>query len=336
MPQFVAGDTQFDTNVTEPSAFVTPGIASLNLRGLGVNRNLVLVDGRRAQPANALLIVDINTIPTAAIERVETITGGASAVYGADALAGVVNFVLKDDFEGVALDVQTGETFEGDGSESSFSALIGMNAAEDRGNVMFGVDWTKRSVVYRKDRDWRKAAGWFDPGSISGGFLQTPGYRAGAAADARFPTVQLNPPSQAAMDAVWAQYLPNFDPTATPCTGAVAASTCSRVSNTAEIFWNPDGTPFLQNGLNYRGPFMHTDARRPGLHGRQAPTRWVPRASWAAWSSCCRFRSTARRPSAARSTTSTTICRRLLKRTTARSTRVRSRATYRPSRCGKP
>ena len=101
MPQFVAGDTQYDTNVTEPSAFVTPGIASLNLRGLGVNRNLVLVDGRRAQPANALLIVDVNTIPKAAIERVETITGGASAVYGADALAGVVNFVLKDDFEGV-------------------------------------------------------------------------------------------------------------------------------------------------------------------------------------------------------------------------------------------
>ncbi len=143
MPQFVAGDTQYDTSTTEPSAFVTPGIASLNLRGLGVNRNLVLIDGRRAQPANALLIVDINTIPSAAVERVETITGGASAVYGADALAGVVNFVLKDDFEGVSLDVKTGQTLEGDGSESKFSALIGMNAADDRGNVMFGVDWTE-------------------------------------------------------------------------------------------------------------------------------------------------------------------------------------------------
>ena len=207
MPQFVAGDTQYDTSTTEPSAFVTPGIASLNLRGLGVNLNLVLIDGRRAQPANALLIVDINTIPSAAVERVETITGGASAVYGADALAGVVNFVLKDDFEGVSLDVQTGQTLEGDGSESKFSALIGMNAADDRGNVMFGVDWTRRESVMQKDRDW-KAAGWFDNNSISGGFLQTPGYRAGAAADPRFPTVQSNPPSQAAMDAVWAQYSP--------------------------------------------------------------------------------------------------------------------------------
>ena len=232
MPQFVAGDTQYDTSTTEPSAFVTPGIASLNLRGLGVNRNLVLIDGRRAQPANALLIVDINTIPSAAVERVETITGGASAVYGADALAGVVNFVLKDDFEGVSLDVQTGQTLEGDGAESKFSALIGMNAADDRGNVMFGVDWTRREAVMQKDRDW-KAAGWFDNNSISGGFLQTPGYRAGAAADARFPTVQSNPPSQAAMDAVWAKYLANFDPTSTPCTGANPASACRRVSNTA-------------------------------------------------------------------------------------------------------
>ena len=108
MPQFVAGDTQYDTGNTQPSAFATPGIASLNLRGLGVNRNLVLIDGRRAQPANALLVVDINTIPSAAVERVETITGGASAVYGADALAGVANFVLKGDFEGVSLAVQTG------------------------------------------------------------------------------------------------------------------------------------------------------------------------------------------------------------------------------------
>ena len=266
MPQFVAGDTQYDTSTTEPSAFVTPGIASLNLRGLGVNRNLVLIDGRRAQPANALLIVDINTIPSAAVERVETITGGASAVYGADALAGVVNFVLKDDFEGVSLDVQTGQTLEGDGSESKFSALIGMNAADDRGNVMFGVDWTRREAVMQKDRDW-KAAGWFDNNSISGGFLQTPGYRAGAAADARFPTVQSNPPSQAAMDAVWAKYLANFDPAGTPCTGANPVSACRRVSNTAEVFWNPDGTPFLQNGLNYRGPLMATELDGQGYTG---------------------------------------------------------------------
>jgi len=114
MPQFVPEDTQFDSGNASSGA-VTLGIASVNLRGIGPNRTLVLVDGRRAQPANASLVVDLNTIPSAAIERVETITGGASAVYGADALAGVVNFVLKRDFEGVEMDFQTGGTIEGYG-----------------------------------------------------------------------------------------------------------------------------------------------------------------------------------------------------------------------------
>ncbi|HEY0301610.1 MAG TPA: TonB-dependent receptor plug domain-containing protein, partial [Rhizomicrobium sp.] len=68
------------------------GTATVNLRGLGPNRNLVLIDGRRAQPANATLTVDVNSIPAAAIANVEIISGGASSVYGADAIAGVVNF----------------------------------------------------------------------------------------------------------------------------------------------------------------------------------------------------------------------------------------------------
>ena len=123
MPQFVPDNTQFDAGTGVASGAVTPGIASVNLRGIGANRTLVLVDGRRAQPANASLVVDLNTIPSAAIERVETITGGASAVYGADALAGVVNFVLEDDFEGVDMDFQTSGTAEGDGEETRFTTL---------------------------------------------------------------------------------------------------------------------------------------------------------------------------------------------------------------------
>ncbi len=123
MPQFVPDNTQFDAGTGVASGAVTPGIASVNLRGIGANRTLVLVDGRRAQPANASLVVDLNTIPSAAIERVETITGGASAVYGADALAGVVNFVLRDDFEGVDMDFQTSGTAEGDGEETRFTTL---------------------------------------------------------------------------------------------------------------------------------------------------------------------------------------------------------------------
>ena len=80
----------------------------MNLRGIGPNRTLVLIDGRRAPARERGALIDTNTIPSAAIERVETITGGASAVYGADAMAGVVNFILKKDFEGVDMDFQTG------------------------------------------------------------------------------------------------------------------------------------------------------------------------------------------------------------------------------------
>ena len=247
MPHFVPDVTQFDAGQTEPSGFVTPGIATVNLRGLGPNRNLVLVNGRRAQPANALLVVDVNTIPSAAIERVETITGGASAVYGPDALAGVVNFILKEDFEGVEMDFQSGEAADGDGAETKFSSVIGMNSADGRGNVMFGVEWTKRQAVRNRDREWR-SRGWSDPGTESGGFLQTPGYRANT-----------NPPSQAAVDALFAGYDPNYVPGSIP--------------NNSEFYVNPDGSLFLlggrgvPGGYNYNGPLGKMELDGQGYTG---------------------------------------------------------------------
>src|SRR5690348_12898939 len=158
MPQFVPDGTQFDSGA-QSSGAVTLGIASVNLRGIGANRTLVLIDGRRAQPANASLVVDLNTIPSAAIERVETITGGASAVYGADALAGVVNFVLKDDFEGVEMDFSTAMTAEGDGNETRFTSLLGVNGEGGNGNVMLGVEWYKRDQVLQRDREFYRK-GW--------------------------------------------------------------------------------------------------------------------------------------------------------------------------------
>ena len=99
MPQFVPTTTQFTSGI-QGSATGNPGSVTLNLRGVGPNRNLVLFDGRRAQPSDATLAIDINTIPASAIESVEVITGGASAVYGPDAMAGVVNFILKKNFPG--------------------------------------------------------------------------------------------------------------------------------------------------------------------------------------------------------------------------------------------
>ena len=92
------------------------GIATVDLRSLRPTRTLVLVNGRRYVPSSGTGVVDLNSIPTSLIDRVEIVTGGASAVYGSDALAGVVNFVLKDSNEGMGLTFQPGVSEEGDGN----------------------------------------------------------------------------------------------------------------------------------------------------------------------------------------------------------------------------
>ena len=111
------------------------GIAGLNLldlRGLGTQRTLVLVNGRRHVPADILnngVSVDTNTIPSDLIERVDIVTGGNSAVYGSDAIAGVVNFVLRDKFDGLQVRAQVGVTQQGFGGNQYLSALFGKNFA---------------------------------------------------------------------------------------------------------------------------------------------------------------------------------------------------------------
>ena len=171
LPQFNIAGSQSqlsDANTPFPSASAAPGAATLDLRGIGTNRTLVLLDGRRVQPVNGQLVVDVNTIPASAIDRVEVITGGAAAVYGADAVAGVVNFVLKRDFEGVDFNVQMGLNQEGDGQETLVSGLFGTNFSDNRGNVMLGIDYARREIIYGRDRDW-VVAGWNDPGTNAGG-----------------------------------------------------------------------------------------------------------------------------------------------------------------------
>ena len=172
LPQFnvTGAGSQAQTSTASalfPLATAAPGAATINLRGLGLNRSLVLVDGRRAQAVNGSLVVDLNSIPSAVIDRVEIITGGAAAVYGADAIAGVVNFITKKSFEGVQVDVQVGASEQGDGNESMASGLLGASFADGRGSVMIGVDFAKRDAVLGKDRDW-VVRGWNDPGTIGG------------------------------------------------------------------------------------------------------------------------------------------------------------------------
>src|SRR5690606_21287926 len=158
MPQFVPAATQFtniaDGELINTGATLIAGAATLSLRGLAPNRNLVLVDGRRAMPINATMAVDINTIPAAAIQRVEVITGGASSVYGADAVAGVVNFILKKDFEGATISAQYGAMENGRAGEGRRSGLFGANFADGRGNVMMGLEYAGRSSVDRKHTDF--------------------------------------------------------------------------------------------------------------------------------------------------------------------------------------
>lgn len=114
------------------------GVSTVNLRNLDDKRTLVLMNGRRlVGGVGGTSIVDVNNIPTDLLERVEIITGGASAVYGSEAVAGVVNFVLKDDFEGLRLRAQNGITDKGDNHKYVLAGTFGANFADDRGNIVF-------------------------------------------------------------------------------------------------------------------------------------------------------------------------------------------------------
>ena len=158
LPQFVPAATGYtqvqDGELIFTGSTVTSGASMVSLRGLGPNRNLVLLDGYRAMPVNATMAVDLNSIPAAAIERVEVITGGASSVYGADAVAGVVNFITRKDFEGVDLDIQYGAMQNGEAGETRASALFGVNTEGGRGNIMLGLEVASRRAVEWKDVDF--------------------------------------------------------------------------------------------------------------------------------------------------------------------------------------
>ncbi|KRA83259.1 hypothetical protein ASD76_04150 [Altererythrobacter sp. Root672] len=154
LPQFVPAQTPTLGGDIQPTATNTPGAATVSLRGIGSNRTLVLVDGRRSTPSNASGVTDISTIPSAAIERVEIISGGASATYGADAVAGVTNFILKKNVQGLELDAQAGITQEGDGFEYQLSGIMGTDFEDGRGNISLALSMNTREANYQRDRDW--------------------------------------------------------------------------------------------------------------------------------------------------------------------------------------
>ncbi|MDB5725765.1 MAG: hypothetical protein JWQ16_2519, partial [Novosphingobium sp.] len=139
-PQFAAGFGQSSNNPGD-------GSATVNLRGLEEQRTLVLIDGKRAPSYDTSGAVDVNSIPVALIKRVDVLTGGASAVYGSDAIAGVVNFILDDRFKGITADASAQTTTEGDGAIYNASLTGGIELGS-RGNLIVSGGYSKREGVF--------------------------------------------------------------------------------------------------------------------------------------------------------------------------------------------
>ncbi|MEQ1930581.1 MAG: TonB-dependent receptor [Parvularculaceae bacterium] len=177
LPQVIPS---FDSTSNNPGT----GTATVSLRGLGTNRTLVLVDGLRFVGSGAGGAVDLNNIPSSLVDRVEVVTGGASAVYGSDAIAGVVNFILKDDFEGVQLDLSDEMSAAGwDANIFNASLTVGGNFADGKGNAVFNASYTNRKALFQGDRAFSEFT-FFDPGAgstsvgfIPGGSSSIPGTR---------------------------------------------------------------------------------------------------------------------------------------------------------------
>ena len=130
----------------------TGGVQAINLRGLGAARTLVLVNGRRWVPGiPGTPIVDLNSIPTDLIERIEVITGGASAVYGSDAIAGVINIILREDYAGLGIELTQGAYDEGDGETTGFSMTLGSDFDEGKGNAVFNLRYDEQGGVSGMD-----------------------------------------------------------------------------------------------------------------------------------------------------------------------------------------
>lgn len=217
LPQFVQGQT-----ASTVGAVALPGRATLNLRGLGETRNLVLLDGRRLPLSSSFAVVDVNLIPQSILSGVETISGGASAVYGSDAMSGVVNFKTRDFFEGVQVDVRSGFTEAGGAGTLDAAFTGGFSIADNRGRVLLSAGYTDRDLLMGSERDF------YQLGVLSS-FIGT----------GTFVPSATNLPTQAAMNSVFAGY-------------GVAPGA---VLNSRTIGFNDNGSVFSQIGAtNYQGP----------------------------------------------------------------------------------
>ncbi|MCL2913472.1 TonB-dependent receptor [Shewanella corallii] len=171
LPALVAGITSTINNSTSSS--FNPNNAGLelaNLRGLGTNRTLVLVDGRRHVASSAgTAAVDMSSIPAPLIERIEVITGGASAIYGSDAVTGVVNFIMKKEFEGFQVNARYGQTSQSDGKEKDMSITWGTDFADTKGNLMAYVGYSDSEEIPLTARSYTNVNPSFRPNPMNTG-----------------------------------------------------------------------------------------------------------------------------------------------------------------------
>ena len=217
LPQFIPGSGSQGGGA---SAAASAGRATLNLRGLGDKRNLVLLDGRRLPPSTVFNVTDVNIIPQSLIESVETITGGASAVYGSDAISGVVNFRTRRNINGLEIDGQIGNTFRADRLAADVSAVGGWTSGDDRLNIVGAVGYTKRDELKGSERSF------FDLGILSSFIGQ-----------GTFVPSATNLPTQGAVNAAFANLAPGT------------------VNRTNALGFNDGGSLFSQVGaFNYAGP----------------------------------------------------------------------------------
>ncbi|WP_315760518.1 TonB-dependent receptor domain-containing protein [Sphingomonas sp. Y38-1Y] len=150
------------------------GASFVDLRGLGTNRNLVLVDGVRLVPATLGGVFDLNNIPVALVQRVDVLTGGASTTYGADAISGVVNFITRTDFAGIDLNLSNQISERGDGAIFRADLTVGANFADGRGNAVLSVGYQQADPVFQGDREISRSQVDSFSGALGGSGTSTP------------------------------------------------------------------------------------------------------------------------------------------------------------------
>ncbi|MBA3678219.1 MAG: TonB-dependent receptor [Sphingosinicella sp.] len=151
------------------------GSSFADLRGLGDFRNVVLLDGNRITPSTVVGRVDLNNIPLALVERVDTLTGGAATTYGADAVSGVVNFITRNDFAGAEISLGEQLTERGDGNLFRVDATIGANFDDGRGNAVLSVGYQEADAVYQGARRFSRSNYTSTTGSVGGSGTTVPG-----------------------------------------------------------------------------------------------------------------------------------------------------------------